>query len=84
VCALGKPMCLLFEFMARGDLSTYLRASAGPQGQAGVKNGTLDEHSGGGGGGDSSLGDAPGKLSHIEQINIAKQVNNYEYYVFIE
>lgn len=27
VCALGKPMCLLFEFMARGDLSSYLRAS---------------------------------------------------------
>jgi receptor tyrosine kinase len=26
VCAIGKPMCLLFEFMARGDLSSYLRA----------------------------------------------------------
>ncbi len=26
VCAIGRPMCLLFEFMARGDLSSYLRA----------------------------------------------------------
>ena len=26
VCALGKPMCLLFEFMSRGDLSSYLRS----------------------------------------------------------
>ena len=25
VCAVGKPMCLLFEFMGRGDLSNYLR-----------------------------------------------------------
>ena len=27
VCAVGKPMCLLFEFMGRGDLSNYLRLS---------------------------------------------------------
>jgi len=26
VCAVGKPMCLLFEFMGRGDLSNYLRS----------------------------------------------------------
>lgn len=25
VCAVGHPMCLLFEFMARGDLNEYLR-----------------------------------------------------------
>ena len=25
VCALGRPMCLLFEFMARGDLNDFLR-----------------------------------------------------------
>lgn len=25
VCAIGKPMCLLFEFMARGDLNEFLR-----------------------------------------------------------
>ncbi|KAH8279127.1 hypothetical protein KR026_002055 [Drosophila bipectinata] len=26
VCALGRPMCLLFEYMAPGDLSEFLRA----------------------------------------------------------
>lgn len=25
VCAIGKPMCLLFEFMTKGDLNDYLR-----------------------------------------------------------
>ena len=25
VCAIGKPMCLLFEYMTRGDLNGYLR-----------------------------------------------------------
>lgn len=25
VCALGRPMCLLFEFMSRGDLNDFLR-----------------------------------------------------------
>lgn len=25
VCAVGRPMCLLFEFMARGDLNDFLR-----------------------------------------------------------
>ena len=28
VCALGKPMCLLFEFMGRGDLANYLRVNS--------------------------------------------------------
>lgn len=28
VCALGKPMCLLFEFMGRGDLNEFLRSCA--------------------------------------------------------
>lgn len=26
VCALGRPMCLLFEYMARGDLNEFLRS----------------------------------------------------------
>ena len=25
VCAIGKPMCLLFEYMSKGDLNAYLR-----------------------------------------------------------
>ncbi|CAG0892811.1 unnamed protein product [Cyprideis torosa] len=28
VCAIGRPMCLLFEYMGRGDLNRFLRASA--------------------------------------------------------
>jgi len=28
VCALGKPMCLLFEYMGRGDLNEFLRTCA--------------------------------------------------------
>lgn len=26
VCAVGKPMCLLFEYMGRGDVSEFLRS----------------------------------------------------------
>lgn len=26
VCAIGKPMCLLFEYMSRGDLNEFLRS----------------------------------------------------------
>lgn len=25
VCAMGRPMCLLFEYMGRGDLNEFLR-----------------------------------------------------------
>ncbi|XP_074596701.1 neurospecific receptor kinase isoform X2 [Brevipalpus obovatus] len=28
VCAIGKPMCLLFEYMGRGDLNGFLRSSS--------------------------------------------------------
>lgn len=28
VCAVGRPMCLLFEFMERGDLNEFLRSSS--------------------------------------------------------
>lgn len=28
VCAVGRPMCLLFEFMARGDLNEFLRSNS--------------------------------------------------------
>lgn len=27
VCAIGKPMCLLFEYMGKGDLNDFLRSS---------------------------------------------------------
>lgn len=28
VCAIGRPMCLLFEYMGKGDLNEFLRASS--------------------------------------------------------
>ncbi len=81
VCALGRPMCLLFEFMARGDLSSYLRCHAPMAAHLASKsvNGTLN---GGGTSGGDSLGSSSvcggeSKLSHVEQINIAKQVVTY-------
>ena len=70
VCAVGKPMCLLFEFMARGDLSSYLRSST-PNNYIVRSNG----------GGTESINNAScstnfndSRISHIEQINICKQV----------
>ncbi|XP_047514310.1 tyrosine-protein kinase transmembrane receptor Ror2 [Pieris napi] len=39
VCAVGRPMCLLFEFMGKGDLNEYLRAcSTAPNYPPGVEN----------------------------------------------
>ncbi|XP_008580816.1 PREDICTED: muscle, skeletal receptor tyrosine-protein kinase isoform X3 [Galeopterus variegatus] len=32
VCAVGKPMCLLFEYMAYGDLNEFLRSMSPPTG----------------------------------------------------
>ena len=75
VCAIGKPMCLLFEYMAKGDLSTYLRACS-PRNYM-LRNGN--------GAGNASLGGATDlvsacngstssstfsdvKISHIEQV----------------
>ncbi|XP_059091496.1 tyrosine-protein kinase transmembrane receptor Ror2-like isoform X1 [Tigriopus californicus] len=63
VCAIGRPMCLLFEFMAKGDLNSYLRASS-PANYI-VRSGSNAS---------SSFNDA--KITHIEQINIIKQVCN--------
>lgn len=31
VCAIGKPMCLLFEYMTKGDLNEFLRLSSPEQ-----------------------------------------------------
>uniref|UniRef100_A0A6V7MC42 receptor protein-tyrosine kinase n=1 Tax=Bracon brevicornis TaxID=1563983 RepID=A0A6V7MC42_9HYME len=61
VCALGKPMCLLFEYMARGDLNEFLR-SCSPSGSHNYKFIDRGYH------GDDS------KLSHMDLINIARQV----------
>ena len=74
VCAIGKPMCLLFEYMSRGDLSAYLRACS-PNSYLTEKSSiaaTTNASSGGGVSCNGFSGDV--KISHIEQVQIAKQV----------
>ncbi|XP_054142412.1 muscle, skeletal receptor tyrosine-protein kinase isoform X5 [Melozone crissalis] len=41
VCAVGKPMCLLFEYMAYGDLNEYLRDRS-PRNLCSLAQGSLD------------------------------------------
>ena len=73
VCAIGKPMCLLFEFMSRGDLSTYLRACS-PNSYLTEKSSIAATTTASSG--TSCNGGFSGevKISHIEQVQIAKQV----------
>ncbi|XP_072904686.1 muscle, skeletal receptor tyrosine-protein kinase isoform X2 [Hemitrygon akajei] len=64
VCAIGKPMCLLFEYMAYGDLNEYLRRRSPSSGL------TINR---------SSCTEGPGghlaPLSCADQLNIAKQIS---------
>ena len=62
ICAIGKPMCLLFEYMSKGDLNAYLR-SCSPSNYI-VRNGSTCSS--------SNFSDV--KISHIEQVTIIKQV----------
>lgn len=61
VCAIGKPMCLLFEFMCHGDLTDFLR-NCSPE------HFIVRRRSN-----DLTSGDVP-KLDYTEQIKIARQV----------
>jgi len=60
ICAVGKPMCLLFEFMGRGDLSNYLRSNSPSNYVVRSSDGS------------NIFTDV--KISHLEQIGIAKQI----------
>ncbi|XP_012278846.1 tyrosine-protein kinase transmembrane receptor Ror2 [Orussus abietinus] len=60
VCALGRPMCLLFEYMGRGDLNEFLRSCS--PGNYIVRS--LER--------DGTFTDS--RLSHMDLINIARQV----------
>uniref|UniRef100_A0A8C1XVN5 receptor protein-tyrosine kinase n=1 Tax=Cyprinus carpio TaxID=7962 RepID=A0A8C1XVN5_CYPCA len=67
VCAVGKPMCLMFEFMAYGDLNEFLRRRS-PTQQPSLSRHTLTS---------SSLLLEPEHyppLSCLEQLSISKQV----------
>ncbi|XP_016429181.1 muscle, skeletal receptor tyrosine protein kinase-like isoform X2 [Sinocyclocheilus rhinocerous] len=67
VCAVGKPMCLMFEYMAYGDLNEFLRRRS-PTQQTSLSRDTLTR---------SSLVLEPEHyppLSCLEQLSISKQV----------
>ena len=65
VCAIGRPMCLLFEYMARGDLSSYLRSCSGKNYLLRTVNhdGTISDQKSTC---SSTFSDV--KISHIEQV----------------
>ncbi|XP_062985262.1 muscle, skeletal receptor tyrosine-protein kinase [Elgaria multicarinata webbii] len=66
VCAVGKPMCLLFEYMAFGDLNEYLRHRS-PRNLCSLSNNNLDIR---------IRPSSPNllALSCVDQLCIAKQV----------
>ncbi|KAM4848496.1 muscle, skeletal receptor tyrosine-protein kinase isoform 4-T4 [Urocitellus parryii] len=66
VCAIGKPMCLLFEYMAYGDLNEFLR-SMSPHTVCSLSHSDLSTRAQ-----VSSPGPLP--LSCAEQLCIARQV----------
>lgn len=66
VCAVDKPMCLLLEFMALGDLREYLR-SCSPSNYVIAPPQSVE--SGGGGGGYDDV-----KLSSLELTSMGRQI----------
>ncbi|XP_031711872.1 muscle, skeletal receptor tyrosine-protein kinase [Anarrhichthys ocellatus] len=67
VCAVGKPMCLMFEYMAHGDLNEFLRRRLPSQSVRTLSRASLSGRS------FSSELEA-GLLSCAEQLSISKQI----------
>ncbi|XP_039635762.1 muscle, skeletal receptor tyrosine-protein kinase isoform X2 [Perca fluviatilis] len=67
VCAVGKPMCLMFEYMAHGDLNEFLRRRSPSQSVRTLSRASLSGRS------FSSELEA-GLLSCAEQLSISKQI----------
>lgn len=65
VCALGRPMCLLFEYMGRGDLNEFLRSCSPSNYVIRVSFNTNDS---------SATTGELARLTHMDLINIALQV----------
>lgn len=63
VCAIGKPMCLLFEYMGKGDLNEFLRASSTADYSAPV----LEPRE------DAKLLKSL-QLSHVDLLHVARQI----------
>ncbi|XP_066996818.2 tyrosine-protein kinase transmembrane receptor Ror2 [Anabrus simplex] len=61
VCAIGRPMCLLFEYMGRGDLNEFLRSCS-------PSNYIVRSSEGDG----EMFKDV--QLTHVDLVNIARQV----------
>ncbi|XP_025782296.1 muscle, skeletal receptor tyrosine-protein kinase isoform X3 [Puma concolor] len=66
VCAVGKPMCLLFEYMAYGDLNEFLRGMS-PHPVCSLSHSDLSGRA-------QAASPAPPPLSCAEQLCIARQV----------
>ncbi|XP_040216595.1 muscle, skeletal receptor tyrosine-protein kinase isoform X1 [Rana temporaria] len=67
VCAVGKPMCLLFEYMAHGDLNEYLRHRS-PRALSSLSHTSLVTK--------VRLSDMnPSSLSCTDQLHISRQVS---------
>lgn len=60
VCAAGRPMCLLFEYMSRGDLNNYLRSCSPYVPQQQQQNVTYQVHR--------------DQLSHQDLLSFAQQI----------
>ena len=63
VCAIGKPMCLLFEYMGKGDLNEYLRMCSPEQYTVRKNNTCLDIY-------DQEVT----TLECVDQLHISRQV----------
>nr|XP_042903224.1 tyrosine-protein kinase transmembrane receptor Ror2-like [Parasteatoda tepidariorum] len=59
VCAVGKPMCLLFEYMGKGDLNEYLRTCSPTNYIVRTANGNI-------------YNDV--RMTHADLLNIARQI----------
>lgn len=59
VCAIGKPMCLVFEFMGKGDLNEFLRSCSPSNYIVRSSNGDI-------------FNDV--KLTHLDLINLTRQI----------
>uniref|UniRef100_A0A3P9CIH0 receptor protein-tyrosine kinase n=1 Tax=Maylandia zebra TaxID=106582 RepID=A0A3P9CIH0_9CICH len=67
VCAVGKPMCLMFEYMAHGDLNEFLRRRSPTQSVRTLSRASLSGRS-------FSSELETGLLSCTEQLLISKQI----------
>ncbi|MED6234962.1 hypothetical protein ATANTOWER_010237 [Ataeniobius toweri] len=67
VCAVGKPMCLLFEYMAQGDLNEFLRRQSPGESVHTLSRASLSARS-------FSSDVETGSLTCPEQLSISKQI----------